>query len=190
MLAVQDTDEELMTRVAQGERDCLTLLMRRHGTALLTFLQRMLGNRQTSEDTFQEVFLAIWLQSRRYDSSRPFRAWLFGIAVNKARESLRKLASFPLLPINLPAIVTDDSLSPPALADRKEKALLVARGITQLPEMQRAVAVLRIWNQLSYSEIADALQCDAGTARSHMFYALSALRKYLEPRMRGERGKE
>jgi RNA polymerase sigma-70 factor (ECF subfamily) len=59
----------------------------------------------------------------------------------------------------------------------------VAAAVAQLPEQQRTVVVLRVWNGLSYGEIADILACSEGTARSHMHHGLGALRKYLERRM-------
>ncbi len=60
----------------------------------------------------------------------------------------------------------------------------VANAVARLPQQQRAVLVLRIWNGLSYAEIAQVIDRSEGTVRSHMFHALSTIRKYLEPRMR------
>src|SRR6185295_1745929 len=81
-----DRDERLMEQVAQGKRECLEPLVRRHANALLTFIQRMVGDRHRSEELFQEVFLAVWRKRAQYQSPRPFKAWLFGIALNKCRE--------------------------------------------------------------------------------------------------------
>lgn len=179
----QDSDEGLMAEVALGSRECLHLLMRRYGTSLLTFIQRMTGNRQSSEDLFQEVFLALWLQSRRYDASRSFRAWLFGIAANKCRSEYRKVTSQSPTGEGSERI-EEPRASPQEIALQQERAVIVQQAVKKLPTMQRQVAVLRIWNEMPYDEIADVLKCSEGTVRSHMFHALTAMRKYLEPRLR------
>ena len=64
-----------------------------------------------------------------------------------------------------------------------EAAALVSAAVTRLPPQQRAVVVLRVWEGMSYAEIAEALGRSEGTVRSHMHHALAALREYLEPRL-------
>ncbi|HKI34700.1 MAG TPA: sigma-70 family RNA polymerase sigma factor [Gemmataceae bacterium] len=84
-----DGDEGLMARVALGERDCLEALVRRHAPRLLTFIERMVGDRHRAEDLFQEVFLAVWVKRRQYAFPRPFRPWLYAIAANRCHASRR-----------------------------------------------------------------------------------------------------
>src|SRR5437764_14412284 len=82
-------DEDLMAEVAGGQADLLEWLVRRHATGLLTFLTRMVGDRHRAEEHFQEVFLAVWLKRRQYQYPRPFRAWLYAIALNRCRAVFR-----------------------------------------------------------------------------------------------------
>src|SRR5438477_10422344 len=83
MKGSDDRDEWLMARAAHGERDCLEVLVRRHATRLLTFIERMAGDRHRAEELFQEVFLAVWVKRGQYEFPRPFRPWLYAIAANK-----------------------------------------------------------------------------------------------------------
>src|SRR5215471_21002567 len=85
-------DEYLMANVAQGQRAPLEILVRRHGSALLTFLRRMVGDPHRSEELFQEVFLAVWSKRHQYEFPRSFRNWLYAIAVNKCRADFRARA--------------------------------------------------------------------------------------------------
>jgi RNA polymerase sigma-70 factor (ECF subfamily) len=183
-------DEELMLRVADGNRDALNPLVRRHADSLLTFIQRMIGDRHRAEELFQEVFLAVWQRRRGYQYPRSFRAWLFGIAANKCRADYRSELRAPWTMSIAPA---DSELEPPANAAEPspveaaiatETATLVAQAVAMLPAQQRAVLVLKLWNGLDYAEIARSLGSAPGTVRSHMFHALNALRRYLEPRLR------
>src|SRR5579859_7714982 len=85
-----DSDERLMVRVARGERDALEALIRRHATPLLVFIQRMVGDRHLGEDLFQEAFLAVWLKRGQFTPGRPFKPWLYAIALNKCRAAFRR----------------------------------------------------------------------------------------------------
>jgi RNA polymerase sigma-70 factor (ECF subfamily) len=176
-----DRDEYLMARVAHGQPELLERLLRRHASPLLTFIRRMVGDRHRSEELFQEVFLAVWVKRHQYEYPRPFKPWLYAIALNKCRAAFR-LRSVPPLPLG-----TEDPAAPLAgpadAAIATETAALVGRAVTRLPPQQRAVVVLRIWDGLSYAAIAQALGCTEATVRSHMHHGLAALRKHLEPHL-------
>jgi RNA polymerase sigma-70 factor (ECF subfamily) len=179
------TDEVLMRRVASGDREALSVLLRRHATPLLTFLQRMNGDHHRSEELFQETFLAIWVGRTKYEFPRPFRPWLFGVAANKCRAEHRLQSSKPAFSQN-----HDGEVGParePAAIDAviaAETAGLVQAAVLKLPTKQREVVALRIWNGLSYADIACALDCGESTVRSNMFHGLEAIRKHLDPQLR------
>ena len=98
-----DSDEELMRQVARGDPEAMNALLRRYASPLLTFIRRTVGRQQRAEDLFQEVFLAVWVWRRRYRYPRPFRPWLFGIALNKCRAELRRQSYTPALLDDCPA---------------------------------------------------------------------------------------
>ena len=183
MSSGDDRDEFLMAQAARGRPELLERLLRRHATPLLTFIRRMVGDPHRSEELFQEVFLAVWCKRRQYDYPRPFKPWLYAIAINKCRAAFR-LRALPSVPLG----AGDDAppgreAAPPDALLADETAELVSRAVTRLPPQQRAVVVLRVWEQMSYAEIAEALGCTETTVRSHMHHGLCALRKYLEPRL-------
>jgi RNA polymerase sigma-70 factor (ECF subfamily) len=173
-------DEDLMAEVADGRADLLEGLVRRHGTGLLTFLTRMVGDRHRAEELFQEVFLAVWLKRRQYQYPRPFRPWLYAIALNRCRASFRsrRPGSVALLDEHCPA---DPDVSPAEHAIAAETAARVSAAITRLPAQQRAVVVLRLYQGLPYGRIAQVVGCTEGTVRSHMHHGLVALRQELAP---------
>jgi len=177
-------DERLMGLAAGGSRDAMNVLLRRYATPLLTFIQRMIGDAHRAEELFQEVFLVVWKRRLDYQYPRPFRSWLLGIAANHCRAELRRR-------LPLPMVVDDDwepvratsEPTPVEAAIASEQATLVAQAVADLPPGQRTVLVMRIWNGLSYAEIAEAVGRTEATVRSHMFHGLAAVRKYLEPRL-------
>ena len=178
----QSRDEWWMAEVAKGQREALEPLIRRFATPLLTFLERMTGDRHRAEELFQEVFFAVWKNRGQYQYPRPFKSWLFAIALNQCRVAFRQRAPLtePLVAEQVPAL---PGASPAEAAIATETATLVSQAVATLPTQQRSVVALRVWQQLSYAEIADIVGTTEGTVRSHMHHALLALRKYLEPRL-------
>src|SRR5262245_46045978 len=155
---VVETDEQLMAQVALNSRDPLGILLRRYASPLLTFIQRMIGDRHRSEELFQEVFLAVWTDRRRYQFPRPFRAWLYGIALNKCRNDFRRHRSFRLAPGELTLVTVAAGVGGPSeAAVATETAAIVQSAVARLPDQQRMVVVLRVWNGLPYFEIANIL---------------------------------
>ena len=182
MTPKHERDEWLMAQVALGKRDYLEPLIRRFASPLLTFIQRMVGDPHKSEDIFQEVFLAVWAKRKQYQFPRPFKAWLYAIAANQCHALARRR---PLASSSFGAdgAVEAPDPSPADTAIATETAALVSAAVAQLPGQQRTVVALRIWNGLSYAEIAETLDRTEATIRSHMHHGLVAMRKYLEPRL-------
>lgn len=181
MTPKHERDEWLMAQVALGKRDYLEPLIRRFASPLLTFIQRMVGDPHKSEDIFQEVFLAVWAKRQQYQFPRPFKAWLYAIAANQCHASARRRPWAGSLAEEDTAVSAGPSPSDTVIAT--ETAALVSAAVAQLPTQQRAVVALRVWNGLSYAEIAETLERTEATVRSHMHHGLVAMRKYLEPRM-------
>lgn len=176
-----ERDEVLMSQVALGHADRLTPLVRRHATPLLTFIARMLGDRHRAEEVFQEVFLTVWLKRQQYQSPRPFRPWLYAIALNRCRAVFRLRSPTPMgLSEELPE-PADPHSSPVERAMAAETSATVCQAVAELPQQQRAVVALRVWHGLAYAEIAEIVECSESTARAHMHLGLAALRKALQP---------
>jgi RNA polymerase sigma-70 factor (ECF subfamily) len=177
-----ESDEWLMAQVVRGRQDCLEVLVRRYASPLLTFIQRMVGDRHHSEELFQEVFLTIWTKRKRYKPRHRFRSWLFTIAANRCRTDFRRrtVATAPVDPAGEPS---GDS-SPAQTAIATETASLVGEAVATLPQQQRMTVVLRAWNGLSYAEIADVVGTSESAVRSNMHRGLASLRRYLEPRLK------
>lgn len=177
----QPTDAQLMREVASGRREPLETLIRRHGSDLLNFIHRMVGEPHRRDDIFQDVFLAVWQKRRQYKYPLPFKSWLYGIAANRCREQFRKQARRPDL-----EVFHDESAdidSPDSDLIDQENRSIVSGAVLGLPEKQRTVVVMRIWDEMSYAEIAAATERTEGTVRSLMHHALNHLRQKLQARV-------
>jgi len=169
--------------VAGGKRDALEPLLRRHATPLLTFIRRMVGDLAPQRGALQEAFLAVWAKRRQYQYPRPFKAWLYAIALNKCRAAFRHPSRPPRSRWRTALPRRPRMARPRRRPSPPKRPPFVAAAVTLLPPQQRAVVVLRVWEQLSYARSPTPVGCTEATARSHMHHGLCALRKYLEPRL-------
>jgi len=140
--------------------------------AVLRFAAVLTGDRSLAEDVVQEVLLRA---SRRWDAiaglDRP-EAYVRKMIVNEYLSWRRR--SWRLVPSGAGTDM-DSRLTPDPAAGHAEREALLAE-LARLPARQRAVLVLRYYEGLSDTEIADALGCAAGTVRGYASRALAILR--------------
>jgi RNA polymerase sigma-70 factor (ECF subfamily) len=177
-----EPDEWLMGQVSLGKREYLAPLIRRYASPLLTYIERMTGDRHRAEELFQEVFWRVWNKRTTYKFPKSFKAWLFAIAANHCRADFRKKRIVSVSFDDSTSSVTENPTPLQAAIDT-ETAQLVAAAVGELPHWQRTVVVLRVWNGLSYAEIAEIVGRKEATVRANMHHGLAAMRKYLEPRL-------
>lgn len=171
------TDEQLIRRVADGDPASLATLFERHHLDVYRYFMHMLRHAALCEDLVQEVFLKMLRKAGSFRGDGSFRGWMFNIARNVARDSLRKrkrLAEEPLDEAALQPLTRDES-SAEQCAAGKQKVALVLQAMARLPAKAQEVIWLGRFEFDSYEELGQALNCSAGTARVRMHRAMSLL---------------
>jgi RNA polymerase sigma-70 factor (ECF subfamily) len=148
----------------------------------------MVGDRQKSEDVFQDVFLAVWRRRHQYRFPRPFKSWLYAIAINRVHEVHRRKNRLDPMTGRMeeePAAIAPGGgeSSPSESAIATETSALIQQAVAALPPRQQMVVAMRMWKGNSYAQIAQAMGVRESTVRSNMHDALAAIRRYLEPRL-------
>jgi len=187
-------DETLMLEHGKGSEGAFAELVRRHQGGVLNYVFRMVHNRQVAEELTQEVFLALVKNRKRYKPTAKFTTYLYTIASNivykewarqKRRPRAFSLSSWwsgrsdeddfdPLDHIG-------DARADVAAAFRQgEISEAVNAALKHLPDHQRQAFVLRRFQELSYQEIAEIVDCPVGTVKSRVVRAERGLRPYLE----------
>lgn len=151
----------LATRARAGSADAFGRLVQMHQQALRAFLRRLCGNAADADDLAQEAFVFAWEHIGRFDASRPFRPWLFGIAWRKYRE--RKRGWLRLLKRESRSVSDETSFAPdPGLK------LDLVKAASTLPPEQRAAVLLCLGAEFTHAEAAEALALPLGTVKSHI----------------------
>jgi len=159
------------TRSDEDWKTCFAQL----GPALLLFARRWTNCRADAEDIVQEAFVRFWRRQHSIENRALLYATVRSTALDRLRSDQRRARR--------EAMAADDSeetLDPPFLAMDEGQQLLAA-AVERLPNEQRKVLVLKIWNDLTFAEIGNVLEISQNTAASRYRYALGALRKTLQP---------
>lgn len=163
-----------MAKVAQGDWDALEALLTRVEAPLFAFLYRLGCRPDLIEDLVQEVMIRLYENRHCYDPARPFRPWLFGIAVfvwkNARRQRDREQARLERWAEEAEAIAP--SANPHDRAQALEEAERVRQAVQGLPETERLPLLLRHYHGLSYAEIQEALEIPLGTVKTRIHNAV------------------
>ena len=142
------------------------------------FALQTVGNREDAMDLAQEAFLRVHRRWDRKDADRPFAPWFFRILRNLAIDRLRRRAARPESPSqDLPE--TDPAPGPEVLAEKSEIKARVWQAISQLPQPQRELLILRDLHGFSYKEIAEIGGASVSTVTSRLHSARENLRRKL-----------
>jgi RNA polymerase sigma-70 factor (ECF subfamily) len=181
------SDEELMRRTQNKDRQAFEILYERYHASVLSYLYRMLGNLEDVESIAQEVFLRAFRFAPTYRFPQKFSTWLFTITRNLAINYSRRRKRSPVrnvTELNLEGV--DISGDPWQVAQRatddvekQEEIARVLKALDDLPNDQKEVIVLGVFQDLSYAEMEEITGTKAVTLRSRMFHGLKRLARMI-----------
>jgi len=178
MMEADASDDELLYRMAAGDRDAFVALYRRRQGPIYRFALHMSGSEAIAEDVTQEVFLRLMRAPGGYDPARAgLASYLYGMARHLVFAAARARATIPVEDGHghVSASVLDD-------LTRREAIDAVRSAVLSLPARYREVVVLCDLEEMDYSQAAEALGCAVGTVRSRLHRARALLAGKLRPR--------
>ncbi len=171
------TDLELVEKVKSGDRRSFSELVKRHQRSVLRLSLRFVKDMDTAEDVTQDAFIKAYEKLNSFEGRASFKTWLFQIAVNTARNKLRewKRDTVDIEDVHLAVDAEAEStLVHTAVAN------LLHQEVEKLPFKQKTALVLRVYEDLSFNEIADIMECPYDTAKANYRHALLKLRETFE----------
>jgi RNA polymerase sigma-70 factor (ECF subfamily) len=167
-------------RARSGDKEAFSRLVEAYQTPVYNLTYRMLGNSDEAEEAAQEAFLRAYTRIKQYDAAYRFSTWLLSIASHHCIDRLRKrrltwLSLDEPLPAQYAADLASSTPGPEAQAVRSELEDLVQKLMDALQPDYRAAVVLRYWYDMSYEEIAQAMQTTVSAIKSRLFRARKML---------------
>lgn len=186
MANVQTPDALLVKNYMAGDENALSILINRHQSKIYGFIYSKISDRDISDDIFQDTFIKVikTLKSNSYNEEGKFLPWVMRIAHNLIIDHFRRNKKMPMFreteEFSIFSIMADHSLTieNQMISDQVQKDL--KKIIEELPEDQKEVLVMRIYQDLSFKEISELTGVSINTALGRMRYALMNLRKVID----------
>ncbi|MFQ5824701.1 MAG: RNA polymerase sigma factor [bacterium] len=183
------TDLELIKKFLDGEVNAFNTLVWRWQKSLYNFILRYVGDREEAKDLCQKTFIRVYQNLRRLRDPKKFSSWIYQIAINICRDELKRHGrnnTFSLESLQeknngqtnqITEMVTNPTTNPDVAVINLDLRDLLHRALREIPEEQRLVIIMKEYQGLKFTEIADILQTSVNTVKSRMYYGLSALKK-------------
>ncbi|MCL2290704.1 MAG: sigma-70 family RNA polymerase sigma factor [Bacteroidetes bacterium] len=186
MKSIVLSDNELITRYVAGDEGALKQLISRHQKKVFSYILMSVKNRELAEDIFQDTFIKVinTLKSDNYKEEGKFLQWVMRIANNLKIDYYRKVQRMPVFESNSDFNIFDVLNGTDPSVEQKiitEQIYSDVKNLVQyLPEEQREVLEMRIYDDVSFKDIAEITGVSINTALGRMRYALINLRKLIK----------
>ena len=186
MANVTTPDALLVKNYIAGDENALAVLINRHQSKLYGFIYSKVGDRDLTDDIFQDTFIKVikTLKSNSYNEEGKFLPWVMRIAHNLIIDHFRRNKKMPLFreteEFSIFSIMSDQSLTIENQLITEQVEQDLKRIIQELPADQREVVLMRMYQDLSFKEIAELTGVSINTALGRMRYALLNMRKVID----------
>jgi RNA polymerase sigma-70 factor (ECF subfamily) len=170
----ETSDQELIAAVLDGSEPAFASLVDRYKDRVFRLLSRYCRDAIECEDLAQDVFLKVFRKLHTFNHESQFFTWLYRITANAATDHLSRASSRRLRLVEDTGVFErgdEDHESPTAGLEQQELAQVTRDIVASLPEKFRTILVLREFEGLSYTDIAEVLEIQLGTVESRLFRA-------------------
>lgn len=186
MANVQTSDALLVKNYIAGDENSLSILINRHQSKIYGFIYSKLSDRDIADDIFQDTFIKVikTLKSNSYNEEGKFLPWVMRISHNLIIDYYRKNKKMPMFreteDFSIFSIMSDNvpNIESQLITTQVESDL--RKLIEELPEDQKEVLVMRMYQDLSFKEISELTGVSINTALGRMRYAIMNLRKVID----------
>ena len=184
------SEDALVARSLRGDHDAFGMLVNRHAEQILNVAARMVGSRTEAEDLAQETFVRAFRGLGALRDESKLSTWLFQIAKNVARESLReRRRGGTRVEIDDEEVffeLHDQRPTPAGQLLDKELSGVIRKALMRLDEDKRLVFTLKVLQHRSYEEIAEITGFSVGKLKTDLHRARAEMRRRIGPYLGGE----
>ncbi|MCD0466374.1 sigma-70 family RNA polymerase sigma factor [Flavobacterium cupreum] len=179
-------DALLVKNYVEGNENALATLIKRHESKIYGFIYSKIADRDISNDIFQDTFIKVikTLKSNSYNEEGKFLPWVMRISHNLIVDHFRKNKKMPMYreteEFSIFSVMSDDSLTIENKMIFDQVEVDLKKIIEELPEDQKEVLVMRMYQDMSFKEISELTGVSINTALGRMRYALMNLRKIID----------
>lgn len=190
MCRVEWNDQDLVKSYVGGNEVALQFLLEKHQSQIFHYILSKIKNRDLSNDIFQDTFIKVirTLKSGNYNEEGKFLPWVMRIAHNLVIDHFRRESKVRMISesssnteeFNIFSVIRDEGLNVEQQISKNELEAQVSNFIDYLPDSQRDILMMRIYQDMSFKEIAQIKEISINTALGRMRYAVMNIRKMME----------
>jgi RNA polymerase sigma-70 factor (ECF subfamily) len=166
-------DLELVQQVKEGDQLAYAELVKRHQKALLRLVLKFARDLDLAEDILQDSFVKAYQKINQFEGRSSFKSWLYRIAINTAKNKLRSLKKEQ---VSLDDVQVSQSAEAESALLREAVQKRMKEEIDELPDKQKTALTLRVYEDMSFKEIAQIMDCPYDTAKANYRHGLMKLK--------------
>jgi RNA polymerase sigma-70 factor (ECF subfamily) len=170
-------EEDLVKRAQEGDKGAFELLAKLHARTLYRMAYRMVNSAEVAEDITQEALMKAYQNMGSFRGESKFSSWLIQIVVNTGRNHLRGIGRRNETNINDEVIASEHKEY--GRIEGEQSLRLLKDAVEKLPPRQKMALELRLFEELSFKEIATIMDCPFDTAKANFRHALMKVRESL-----------
>jgi len=179
------TDEALVEAFQAGDSSAFDELVQRWERRIRGAIYRIVGPTEDARDLCQETFLKAYRGLDTFKREARFSSWLYQIALNVCRDRHRRRKGKTQISLDGPEGASEaarpwDGPNPLQLVEGRDLSRMVSAAVAALPDEQREVVILKEYQDLTFQEIAEALDVPVSTVKTRLYRGLGVLRQRLE----------
>ena len=197
MYFMNETDEELVELVKNGDDEAFNILVNKYKDRIYNFVRQYTTHKEDADDITQDAFFKAWKHIKSFKTGKKFTTWLFTIARNTALDGIKKRKAFSFSDMNIFSKANGgtsgnggdymdfaDTLKyqeplAPEIFERKELAAELLQAMDTLPQDWRVVLVMRYTDDMTFEEIASVLSRPMNTVKSWHHRSVQKIREIL-----------
>lgn len=183
-IADENDEHAIILRCQNGDRRSFGMLVEKHKKRAYFTALGLVGAHDSALDLSQEAFVRAYRSINKLDADRKFFTWYYQIlrnlCFNYLRDSARHARPFSAIGDNQIDSIIDSSQDSAQQVEQNEMKAAVWKAMNELKPHEREIIILKDFQEMSYKEIAESMNCPIGTVMSRLFTARQALKSQLE----------
>lgn len=186
-LNIASSDEELISSFINGDQNAFNFIVRKYQKKVYWIIRKMVLDHDDADDITQEVFLKVYRSLSDFRGESKFFTYLYKIAVNYSINHLNRNKKINSRKSDIDnSFIRSDDKTADEIMISQDRTKLLEEAIDTLPAQQRAVFLLRYYDNHSYEEISNILNKSAGGMKANYFHAIKKLEKFLKCHKKSE----
>jgi RNA polymerase sigma-70 factor (ECF subfamily) len=171
------SDFDLLDRFEDGDQGALEEIVSKYQKAIFSFILRMVWDEADAVDLSQKTLVNAFRNIRSFNRRSNLKTWLYRIAINVCRNHFRDDPR--RREVNIEGMVFVDQMNPLDHVISQEERMCLSLALNELPEKQRHTVILKVYQGLTYREIAEITGCSEGTVKANFHFGVKKLREIL-----------